>query len=55
MKISSIGFKSIRVALTMHGSSFNDIHLVAKKLLKLKHLINKAEHYFILFFVIKYF
>ena len=48
--ISSIGFKSIRVGLPMHGSSFNDRHFVAKEYLKLnKSLLNKAEHYFILF------
>ena len=33
--LSSIGFKSIRVFLLMHGSLFNDTHLVAKDSLKL--------------------
>ena len=33
--LSSIGFKSIRVVLLMHGSLFNDTHLVAKDSLKL--------------------
>ena len=43
--LSLTGFKSIKVALNMHASSFNE------KLLKLnsfnKHLFDKAEHYFI--------
>ena len=33
--LSSTEFISIRVSLTMHGSSFKNRHLVAKKLLKL--------------------
>ena len=33
--LSSIGFKSIRVVLLMHGSLFNDTHLVDKDSLKL--------------------
>ena len=48
----------MRVGLTMHGSSFKDVHFVrlatrSKGLLKLLHTINpclkKAELYFILF------
>ena len=50
----------------MRGSSFNDTHFFqsetlatrAKELLKLnnikKHLLNKVEHYYTLFLVIKY-
>ena len=36
----SVGFKSIRVGLNMHGSSFNDTHFVAKQLLKLNNTVN---------------
>ena len=57
--LSSTGFKSIRVGLTLHGSSFKDrnfVWLCAEELLKFnnKHLLNKAEDYFILFVFIKY-
>ena len=42
----------------MHVSSFKKSHLLAKDSLKLNNTINtffdKAKHYFILFFVIKY-
>ena len=38
--LSSTGFKSIRAGLTMHGSSFNDTHLVAKDSLKLNNMRN---------------
>ena len=37
---SSTGIKSIRVALPMHGSSFNDRQLVAKDSLKVNNTIN---------------
>ena len=61
--LSSTGFKSIRVGLIINGSSFKDRRFVqwevlashAKELLKLiKDFFNKAEYYFILFFVFKY-
>ena len=42
--LSSTGFKSMRVGLIIHGSSFNDAHLVAKELLKLNNPINILVH-----------
>ena len=38
--LRSKGFKSIRVGLTMHGSSFKDRHFFAKGLLKLNNTTN---------------
>ena len=54
------GDKTLQISLHFFFffSSFNETHFVAKEQLKLsntiKHLFNKAEHYFILFLVIKY-
>ena len=38
--LRSTGFKSIRVALAIHVSSFKDRHVVAKELRKLNNTIN---------------
>ena len=39
-QLSSIGFKSIKAGLSIHGSLFNDINSVAKDPLKLNNAIN---------------
>ena len=38
--LSSMGFKSIKVGLAIHGSELQDIDLVPKDLLKLNDTIN---------------
>ena len=55
--IYSTGFKSIRKILIIHGSIFNDTHLVVTDFAKLNnsiHLFNTAEHYMKYFLIIKY-
>ena len=41
--LSSLGFISIRVGLTIHGSSFKIRHLVAEEILKLNNTINRLN------------
>ena len=41
--LSSTGFKSIKVGLTMQGSSFKNRHFVAKELLKLNNKLNRLK------------